>query len=114
MKRDYNNERNSGMVMMLQAVVANTPAAASCESPPNLVVNIGVVEADGIADCKTIMGNGKPPIIVKGKITGGTTTISGFTSQYTSSLLICSPLAKNATIIKPIKLGLPKNMNKLI
>ena len=35
------------MVMMLQVVVANTPAEASCESPPNLVVNIGVVEAEG-------------------------------------------------------------------
>lgn len=56
------------------------------------------------ADCKTIKGNGKPPIVVKGKITGGTTTISGFTSQYTSSLLMCSPLAKNATIIKPTNL----------
>ena len=46
---------NIGMVIMLQIVVANTPAEASCESPPNRVVNIGVVEADGIEDCKTMI-----------------------------------------------------------
>lgn len=56
------------------------------------------------ADCKTVTGNGKPPVIIKGKIKGGTTSISGFTSQYTSSLLICAPLAQNATIIKPVNL----------
>ena len=56
------------------------------------------------ADCRTISGNGNPPIVIKGKIRGGTTSINGFTSQYTSSLLICSPLANNYTIIKPINL----------
>lgn len=48
-----------GIVMMVQIWVANTPAEARCGSPPNLVVNIGVVEADGIADCKTIIARVK-------------------------------------------------------
>jgi len=56
------------------------------------------------ANCKTLMGNENPPIRVHGKIRGGITTISGFTSQYTSSLLICSPLAESSTIIKPTNL----------
>ncbi len=40
--------------------------------------------------------NGKPPIKIKGKITGGNVTIPGnFSSQFISSLLICAPLTKN-------------------
>jgi hypothetical protein len=44
---------------MLQIWVAKTPAEASCESPPNLVVNMGLVEADGMADCNTIIARDK-------------------------------------------------------
>ncbi len=61
-----------GMVMMLQAVVANTPAEASCESPPKRVVNIGVVEADGIADCKTIIARTKGESAPKRPVTSNT------------------------------------------
>ncbi|MDY6935668.1 MAG: 3-phosphoshikimate 1-carboxyvinyltransferase [Spirochaetota bacterium] len=45
-------------------------------------------------------GNGKPPIIIKGKIRGGETSIKAVTSQYLTSLLIASPLASDNTIIK--------------
>jgi len=38
---------------------------------------------------------GKPPIKIKGKITGGDVTIPGnFSSQFISSLLICAPLTE--------------------
>ena len=66
-----------GTVIILQAVVANTPAEASCESPPNLVVNRGVVEAEGIADCRTIIartkGGSQPNKPVTNNATAGTT-----------------------------------------
>ena len=39
---------------MLNKVVKNTPEAASCGSPPNLLVNIGVVDAEGSAAKSTI------------------------------------------------------------
>jgi len=39
--------------------------------------------------------NGKPPIKIKGKISGGDVTIPGnFSSQFISSLLICAPLTE--------------------
>ncbi|MBS1267934.1 MAG: 3-phosphoshikimate 1-carboxyvinyltransferase [Nitrosopumilus sp.] len=55
-----------------------------------------------LLDALTSMGaqcsseNGKPPIKIKGKITGGEVTIPGnFSSQFISALLICAPLTKN-------------------
>lgn len=41
--------------MTLATVVAKTPTEASRGSPPNLVVKMVVVDADGIAACSTIM-----------------------------------------------------------
>jgi len=38
--------------------------------------------------------NGKPPVIVQGPITGGHVAIRAITSQYVSSLLIATPMAK--------------------
>ncbi len=38
-----------GTLITLKAVVTNTPIDANFESPPKRVVNMGVVEADGIA-----------------------------------------------------------------
>jgi hypothetical protein len=39
-----------GTVMTLAMVEAKTPIDANLESPPKRVVNIGVVDAEGIAD----------------------------------------------------------------
>jgi 3-phosphoshikimate 1-carboxyvinyltransferase len=45
------------------------------------------------AGCRSLKNNGKAPIEIKGKIKGGKTTIASSTSQYLSSLLLCTPLA---------------------
>ncbi|MCK4292954.1 MAG: 3-phosphoshikimate 1-carboxyvinyltransferase [Planctomycetes bacterium] len=45
------------------------------------------------AKCRSLRNNGKPPIEITGKLTGGKTTIAASTSQYLSSLLLCTPLA---------------------
>lgn len=45
-------------------------------------------------------GNGKPPIVVKGKIKGGTCGIEAHTSQYLTSLLLAAPLATGDTTIR--------------
>ena len=45
------------------------------------------------AKCKSIKDNGKPPIEVSGKLQGGKTSVECYTSQYLSSLLLCTPLA---------------------
>lgn len=42
---------------------------------------------------------GFPPLIIKGKLTGGKTTLSAQSSQYLTSLLINTPLADNETLI---------------
>ena len=51
------------------------------------------------AKCLSINNNGKAPVKVTGQITGGKTSISCSTSQYLSSLLLCTPLAEKDTEI---------------
>lgn len=53
------------------------------------------------ASCYTTKSNGTPPAIIKGPLKGGETTISGKTSQYTSSILLSSPLASGDSFIHP-------------
>ncbi len=45
-------------------------------------------------------GNGMPPIVIEGKITGGETSISAVTSQYLTSLLMAAPCASGDTLIR--------------
>jgi 3-phosphoshikimate 1-carboxyvinyltransferase len=45
------------------------------------------------AKCKSIKNNGKAPVEITGQLVGGKTTIEASTSQYLSSLLLCTPLA---------------------
>ncbi len=45
-------------------------------------------------------GNGIPPIVIGGRITGGETSISAVTSQYLTSLLIAAPCAAGDSIIR--------------
>ena len=59
------------------------------------------------AKCRSLKNNGKPPVEVTGKLTGGKTPISAFTSQYLSSLLLCTPLAQNDTEIDVTLLNEP-------
>lgn len=51
------------------------------------------------ARVESTRGNGCPPVAVRGPIRGGETTIECFTSQYLSSLLMCTPLADDDSII---------------
>ena len=45
------------------------------------------------AKCKSVKDNGKAPIKITGRLAGGKTSIAATTSQYLSSLLLCTPLA---------------------
>lgn len=45
------------------------------------------------AKCTSLKNNGKVPVEIAGKLTGGRTTVAATTSQYLSSLLLCAPLA---------------------
>ncbi|MHC5074062.1 MAG: 3-phosphoshikimate 1-carboxyvinyltransferase, partial [Planctomycetota bacterium] len=51
------------------------------------------------AQCRSIKDNGRIPVEISGKIIGGHTTIAATTSQYLSSLLLCTPLAAGDTEI---------------
>ena len=59
------------------------------------------------AKCQSLKGNGKAPVEITGKITGGKTTIAATTSQYLSSLLLCTPLASGDTEIDVTELNEP-------
>jgi 3-phosphoshikimate 1-carboxyvinyltransferase len=45
------------------------------------------------ARCLSVNDNGKAPVKITGRLTGGKTAIACSTSQYLSSLLLCTPLA---------------------
>ncbi|MBN1972747.1 MAG: 3-phosphoshikimate 1-carboxyvinyltransferase [Sedimentisphaerales bacterium] len=45
------------------------------------------------ARCVSLNNDCKPPVKITGKIAGGKTPIAAFTSQFLSSLLLCTPLA---------------------
>ncbi len=59
------------------------------------------------AKCSSIKNNGKAPIEVTGKLAGGKTSIACHTSQYLSSLLLCTPLATADTQIDVTLLNEP-------
>ncbi|MFC1668786.1 3-phosphoshikimate 1-carboxyvinyltransferase [Spirochaetota bacterium] len=51
-------------------------------------------------DAYSTRSNGKPPLVVKGPVKGGETSIESVTSQYLTSLLISTPLAKSDSLIR--------------
>ena len=59
------------------------------------------------AKCVSLKGNGKAPVEVTGQLAGGKTAIACKTSQYLSSLLMCSPLAEKNTQINVTLLNEP-------
>ena len=59
------------------------------------------------AKCLSLNNNGKVPVEITGKLEGGRTTIAASTSQYLSSLLLCSPLASKDTRIDVTLLNEP-------
>jgi len=59
------------------------------------------------AKCTSLENNGKAPVEVMGKLTGGKTTVAATTSQYLSSLLLCTPLATRDTEIDVTLLNEP-------
>ena len=59
------------------------------------------------AKCTSLRNNGRAPVEVTGRLTGGKTTIACHTSQYLSSLLLCTPLAAGDTEIDVTLLNEP-------
>ncbi|MHC4192324.1 MAG: 3-phosphoshikimate 1-carboxyvinyltransferase, partial [Planctomycetota bacterium] len=59
------------------------------------------------AKCTSLKNNGKAPVEVMGKLAGGKTPIAASTSQYLSSLLLCTPLATKDTEIDVTLLNEP-------
>ena len=59
------------------------------------------------AKCTSLKNNGKAPVEVMGKLAGGKTAIAASTSQYLSSLLLCTPLATKDTEIDVTLLNEP-------
>ncbi|MHC4302306.1 MAG: 3-phosphoshikimate 1-carboxyvinyltransferase, partial [Planctomycetota bacterium] len=59
------------------------------------------------AECKSLGNNGRPPVKVTGRLAGGRTSIAATTSQYLSSLLLCTPLAREDTEIDVTLLNEP-------
>jgi 3-phosphoshikimate 1-carboxyvinyltransferase len=63
--------------------------------------------ADLGAKCVSIKNNGSAPVAVTARIKGGKTSIAAFSSQYLSSLLLCTPLAEEDSVIDVTLLNEP-------
>jgi 3-phosphoshikimate 1-carboxyvinyltransferase len=59
------------------------------------------------AKCICLKNNGKAPAAITGKLIGGKTSIAAFSSQYLTSLLLCTPLAEKDTEINVTLLNEP-------
>ena len=59
------------------------------------------------AKCTSLKGNGCAPVQITGALTGGRTSIACKTSQYLSSLLLCTPLARRDSEIEVTLLNEP-------
>ncbi|MHC4212473.1 MAG: 3-phosphoshikimate 1-carboxyvinyltransferase [Planctomycetota bacterium] len=59
------------------------------------------------AKCVSLRNNQKAPVEVMGRLSGGKTSIAATTSQYLSSLLLCTPLAENDSEIEVSLLNEP-------
>jgi len=59
------------------------------------------------AKCKALRNNGKAPVEISGRLAGGRTSIAATTSQYLSSLLLCTPAAANDSEIDVTLLNEP-------
>ena len=59
------------------------------------------------ARCESLKNNDKAPVRVWGRVKGGRTSIAAVTSQYLSSLLLCTPLAADDTDIDVTLLNEP-------
>jgi 3-phosphoshikimate 1-carboxyvinyltransferase len=101
---DVINVLNSGTTMRFCAAVAALTDGAvltgdsSIRTRPNGPL-LGTLNDLG-ATAFSIRNNGKAPLVVRGKISGGTTRLNGgVSSQFLSALLIAAPLAKGDTKI---------------
>ena len=59
------------------------------------------------ATCTSLNNNGKAPLRIGGKLSGGQTSLAAPTSQYLTSLLLCTPLAEGDTQIDVTLLNEP-------
>ncbi|HUT31118.1 MAG TPA: 3-phosphoshikimate 1-carboxyvinyltransferase [Sedimentisphaerales bacterium] len=59
------------------------------------------------ARCLSMNNNGKAPVEITGQLRGGKTSIAATTSQYLTSLLLCTPLARDDTEIDVTLLNEP-------
>lgn len=59
------------------------------------------------AKCVSLNDNGKAPVEITGRLAGGKTSIEAVTSQYLSSLLLCTPLASQDSQIDVTLLNEP-------
>ena len=59
------------------------------------------------ADCRSLKAVDRAPVAVEGRLQGGKTSIACATSQYLSSLLLCTPLAAGESEIEVTMLNEP-------
>ncbi len=57
----------------------------------------------GAAKAEPVNGDGNPPVIIRGRMQGGSCTIEGTSSQWVSSLLITAPFTKKGIDVSVVR-----------
>ncbi|MBL8028952.1 MAG: 3-phosphoshikimate 1-carboxyvinyltransferase [Fibrobacteres bacterium] len=57
----------------------------------------------GASRAESLNNNGKPPVIIRGRMNGGSATIEGETSQWVSALLMTAPLMRKGIDLKVVR-----------
>ena len=99
------NVNNSGTTMRFMAAIyalckgatTLTGGDSVCARPMGpLLTSLGHL---GAPRARSLGGEGRPPVCIIGRMTGGSTTLDGESSQYLSALLLACPLAANDSMI---------------
>jgi 3-phosphoshikimate 1-carboxyvinyltransferase len=108
---DVGNSGTTLRIAMASAALAGTGQVTTFTGDEQLRTRpIGPL-ADALTDLgakyRSLNNNGKAPIEITGQLTGGKTSIAATTSQYLSSLLLCTPLAAGSSEIDVTLLNEP-------
>jgi 3-phosphoshikimate 1-carboxyvinyltransferase len=103
------NLKNSGTSMNFLIAIAAlgegevelTGDESLCRRPVGELLD--AVHLLGASRAESMNNNGKPPVIVRGRMNGGSATIEGETSQWVSALLMTAPLTKKGIELKVVR-----------
>jgi 3-phosphoshikimate 1-carboxyvinyltransferase len=108
---DVGNSGTTLRIAMGSAALANSGQTVTLTGDEQIQSRPVAPLMDALTDlgakCTSLKNNEKAPVEITGQLAGGKTAIAASTSQYLSSLLLCTPLATNDSEIDVTLLNEP-------